>query len=95
MMFLIRFWRKLTNKDSVESVKYDITIYFTSTQFFKFFPLDPDFSDWIPIFVQSGSGLRKKVQSKSGKTPGSETLHYPSVKDSEEIIPDPDPTHII
>ena len=63
--------------------------------FLSFFP-------WIQIFrigsrflfnLDLDSG--KKFNPNPEKKPGSETLHYPSVMDSEEIIPDPDPNNII
>ena len=70
-----RFWRKLTKKDSVDSAKYEITIFLPVLSVFgHFFP-------WIRIFrIVSGflsdpdpdSG--KQVPSGSGKKPGSETL---------------------
>ena len=43
MMFLLRFWRNLTKKDSVGSAKYEIPILFFCTyRFERFFP-------WIRI----------------------------------------------
>ena len=54
MMFLIRFWRNLTKKDSVESAKYDIQFcLFLLTDFSAVFFMDPDpdFPDRIRIFM--------------------------------------------
>ena len=54
MMFLIRFWRNLTKKDSVESAKYDIQFcLFLLTDFWVVFFMDPDpdFPDRIRIFM--------------------------------------------
>ena len=63
MMFLIRFWRNLTKKDSVESDKYEINKFSTCTVLSvlgRFF-MDPDFSGFMKkIGRKSGSGLRKK-----------------------------------
>ena len=42
MMFLIRFWRKVTKKDSVESAKYFLLV-LASYSFRTFFSMDPDF----------------------------------------------------
>ena len=72
MIALIRFWRSLIKNDSVKSVKYEIQIFFSYfySSFWTFFSLIR-----IRIFGRSGSGLRKKVWSGSGKKkPGSETL---------------------
>ena len=58
MMFLVRFWRNLTKKDSVESATYDINNFSTCTYiFWTFFFLDPDFPDRNRIFLRSGSGV--------------------------------------
>ena len=63
MMFLIRIWtwRILTQKDSVESAKYEIKKnLYLYLQFLDVFFMDPDFPDRIRIFGLSGSGLMKK-----------------------------------
>ena len=51
MMFLIRFYRSLTKKDSLDSAKYEITnfSFLVALQFLDVF------------FHGSGSGLGKKV----------------------------------
>ena len=63
MMFLIRFWRSLTKKDSVESAKYDIQIFSSRTSVFGRFFTDPDrvFSGSDPDFWS----IRIRTQEKS------------------------------
>ena len=77
MMFLIRFWRNLTKKDSVESAKYKINKFSTCTFSFTGGPffMDPDTD-----FYRIGSGFSadpdpdsgKKVRSGSGKKKNSD-----------------------
>ena len=60
---LIRFWRNLTKKDSVQRTKYDIQIFFTYTySFWAFFSWIwiRIFQYRIQIFGRSRSGRRKK-----------------------------------
>ena len=74
MMFLIRFWRSLTKKGSVESAKYEITtIYICTSVFGRFFHgSGSGFPNRIWIFGLSG--LSKKSLIRIRKKPGSETL---------------------
>ena len=74
MMFLTRFWRSLTKKDSVESAKYEINKFSTCTYSFKllrtffswtwirsgFFRIGSGFLRIGYGFLRIGSGLRKK-----------------------------------
>ena len=49
---MIRVWRKLTKKDSVESPKYTYTYkLYLYLQFLGRFFMDPDFQDRIRIFL--------------------------------------------
>ena len=48
MMVLIRFWRSLIKKDSVESAKYEFFSTFTPVLGLFFTDLDPDFSGSDP-----------------------------------------------
>ena len=72
MMFLIRFWRNLTKKDSVESAKYKINKFSNCTFSFT---VGPFFMDPDTDFYRIGSGFSadpdpdsgKKVRSGSGK----------------------------
>ena len=68
MMILIRFWRSLTKKDSVKTLRvldikyrYNICFYFYPSlrTFFSWIRIRI-FPDQIRIFGRSGSGLRKK-----------------------------------
>ena len=71
-MFLIRFWRNQTKKDSVESAKYEF-VFYLYLHFSKvfFMDLDLDFPDRIRIFWPIRN--RKKSDPGPEKT-GSETL---------------------
>ena len=77
MMVLIRFWRSLSKKDSVERAKYNIQFlfYFYSCFGTFFMDTDPDCSgsdpDFWPIRIRT---LEKKSDPDPGKKPGSETL---------------------
>ena len=62
MMFLIRFWRSLTKKDSVESAKYDIQIFSSRTSVFGRF-----FHGSGSSFFRIGSGLLVNPDTDSGK----------------------------
>ena len=76
MEFSNRFWRKLTKKDSVESAKYEKTV-------FLLIP-EPVHAVFGIFFHGSGSGFSsdpdpdsgKKFDPDPGKKPGSETLHF-------------------
>ena len=95
MMFLIRFWRNLTKKDSVESAKYKINKFSNCTFSFT---VGPFFMDPDTDFYRIGSGFSadpdpdsgKKVRSGSGKKKlGSVTLHYfPPLIDLETHLED-------
>ena len=60
MMFLIRFWRSLTKKDSVESAKYEMQIFsFCTSVFGQIFHGSGFFRIGSKVLAD-GSGLRKK-----------------------------------
>ena len=76
MMFLIRFWRSLTKKDSVERAEYEIKI-LVVLQFFDVFFHRSGFSgsdpDFLPIRIRT---QKKKSDPYPERNPGSETLHF-------------------
>ena len=72
MMFLIRFWRSLTKKDSVESAKYEMQIFSFCTSVFGqgvFFFTDPDFSGSDPKFWPMDPDSGKKADLDPEKNP--------------------------
>ena len=74
MIVLIGFgiWRKLTKKESVKIARYEIPVpykifFYFNSSFRTVFLRIRIFADRIRIFGPSGSGLRKKIWSGSGK----------------------------
>ena len=61
MMFLIRFWRSLTKKDSVESAKYEMQIFF-----FLYFSFWTDFSR-IRIFPDRIQSFGRWIRTQEKK----------------------------
>ena len=75
MMFLIRFWRSLTKKDSVESAKYEMQIFSFCTSvfgqgvFFSRIRIFPDriqsFGRWIRTQEKKLIWIRKKTRMRN------------------------------
>ena len=75
MMFLIRFWRNQTKKDSVESAKYEIILLHLYS-FLDIFFIDP-VSRFLPDPDPDSGKKVRSGKSRIRKKTGSETLLTP------------------
>ena len=68
MEFSNRFWRKLTKKDSVESAKYEKTVFLLIPEpvhaVFGIFSMDPD-PDFRPIRIRTPEKSSIRIREKN------------------------------